>query len=92
MIRIWKPKAREWVGRTVRSRRQLENVFFSFPIGALFTVRYASSRGLTLQAPGCTHCGLSGFISTVEPFDVELLPLDDTQRARQAVKDTVPHD
>lgn len=64
---------RDWVGRKVRTRRELRNGIFSIPLGTVCTVSYNHS-GLSLNTDPCGSCGVRLFISKVSESDVELLP------------------
>lgn len=62
-----------WIGRKVRSVKELKNGWFTAPVGTEFVVtRKQMGLHLKLSAP-CPCCGLRGYISKVAPDALELL-------------------
>jgi hypothetical protein len=66
---------RDWVGRTVRTRRELRNGMITIPAGTIAEVTY-NRAGLELSTTSCESCGVRVFIRGVAEHDVDLL-LDD---------------
>ena len=63
---------RDWVGRTVRTKRELRNGMMSIPAGTIAEVTY-NRAGLELSTQPCDSCGVRIFIKRVPEHDVELL-------------------
>jgi len=63
---------RDWVGRTVRTRRELRSGMLAIPKGTVATVTY-NRAGLTLSTEPCGHCGVGIYITKVPLGDVDLL-------------------
>lgn len=70
---------RDWVGRKVRTRRELRNGMGIIPAGTVVTVT-SNHSGLSLSTDSCGSCGVRVLISKVPERDVDLLPKtsDDT--------------
>lgn len=66
---------RDWVGRRVRTKRDLRNGNLFIPKSTVCTVTYNHS-GLSLETAGCSECGVRVYITKVPECDVELLPTD----------------
>lgn len=66
----------DWVGMRVRSKVALRNGNNSMPAGTIYTVSYARS-GLTMESEKCPCCGVSQYIRSVPPRDVEPAPADE---------------
>lgn len=64
---------RDWVGRKVRTRRELRNGMGVIPAGTVAIVTYNRS-GLSLSTDPCGSCGVRVLINRVPEHDVELLP------------------
>ncbi len=75
-VTVKKPKLkRDWVGRKVRTRRELRNGYVTIPVGTVCTVTYNHS-GLSLSTDACGACGVQCHIAKVPEHGVELLPAD----------------
>ena len=66
---------RDWIGRKVRTLRELRNYWGMIPAGTVCAVDDNHS-GLRLATEPCDHCGVKIYISRVPESDVELLPLE----------------
>lgn len=64
---------RDWVGRRVRTRRELRSGMMQIPADTILTVE-SNRSGLTLSTQPCEHCGVRIFVRRVPESDVELLP------------------
>jgi len=64
---------RDWVGRKVKTLRELRNGNTLVPAGTVMEVSRNHS-GLWLMTDGCSHCGVRVFITKVPMSDVELMP------------------
>lgn len=53
---------RDWVGRRVRARRQLETGQVIVPGGALGIVRYKKPGTTTIAFDACLHCGVQPIV------------------------------
>lgn len=65
-------KVTDWVGKRVRSTREIRNGNGSMPTGTFYKVTYARS-GLTLESEKCACCGASQYVRKVDPRDVEVV-------------------
>jgi hypothetical protein len=66
---------RDWVGRTVRTRRELRTGQVTVPTGTVATVSHAYG-GLMLLGKPCEHCGIRLRMRRVPLDAVDLLPED----------------
>lgn len=66
---------RDWIGRKVRTLREIRSHVQNMPAGTIATVTY-NRGGLTLQTERCACCGISAYIRGVEESAVELLPIE----------------
>jgi hypothetical protein len=64
---------RDWVGRKVRTTRELINGYVTIPRGTVATVT-GNHGGLSLSTDACATCGVRCHIRKVSEFDVDLLP------------------
>ena len=64
--------AKEVVGQTVRTRRELQNGYMRVPAGTLATITHKRD-GYNLETEPCGECGVSVSITRVSPIDVELV-------------------
>jgi len=60
-------REKEWVGVTVRTRRDLRNGFVAIPAGTLCKI-YRKQGGFALETEPCKCCGVRVLIGKV-PFD-----------------------
>ncbi len=63
---------RDLVGRLVRTLKPMKNGFVNIPSGTLCTITRKWS-GLKLETQACLHCGVSVYITKVDPNKVVLL-------------------
>jgi hypothetical protein len=63
---------RDWVGRIVRTKRELRTSAQTVPAGTLCEVTYNRS-GLTLTTTPCGHCGVSVRVRGVSLSSVTLM-------------------
>lgn len=68
---------RDWIGATVRTRREMSTGMLRIPAGTEMTVRNVSP-GLRLEGAKCSHCGVSVYVTRVDSGDVSLVKLADT--------------
>lgn len=72
-----KPKLkRDWVGRQVRTLRELRNGNENIRVGTVLTVK-ENRGGLHLVSERCPHCGVSVYIRGVPEWHVQLLAAPD---------------
>jgi hypothetical protein len=64
---------RDFIGRTVRTRRQMQNAHMSIPAGTVLQVDDRPRTGARLKSAPCQYCGVSIFISRVEDRDFEFV-------------------
>jgi len=65
----------QFTGRKVRTNAPLKSRAMEIPAGTVLTV-VGKSNGLDLESAPCNHCGVKIFIRKVEPYMVDLLPLE----------------
>lgn len=63
---------RDWVGRMVRTKRELRNGNMTVSAGTVAKVTQYY-RGLRLESEPCERCGVGVHIARVPEHDVELL-------------------
>ncbi len=71
-------------GRKVRTNVPLSTRVMEIPVGTILTIA-GKSNGLELESEACAHCGVKVYIRKVEPYMVDLLPV---QRTALEVMDT----
>lgn len=62
-------------GRKVRTNVPLSTRVMEIPASTVLTV-VGKSNGLDLESEACSHCGVRIFIRKVEPYMVDLLPVE----------------
>lgn len=60
---------RDYVGKTVRTKRPMRNSMVTIPAGTIAAVKYRPRTGADLESKPCSCCGLSANISRVEDSD-----------------------
>ena len=63
---------KELVGRRVKSLKPFRNGLFVIPAGIVFKIE-RKHGGFHLITEPCSKCGISAFISKVQPCEIELL-------------------
>jgi hypothetical protein len=67
---------RDWIGRKVRTRREIRNGLGSVPAGTVMNVT-DNRAGLALETKKCDCCGVRFYVRRVAEADVDLLPEGD---------------
>ncbi|HUU97267.1 MAG TPA: hypothetical protein VM487_16135 [Phycisphaerae bacterium] len=73
--REWPRRSSDWIGREVRTLREMQNGMIMIPAGTICVV-HDSRSGLALQTDPCTRCGVRIFIRGVGWSAVRLLPVE----------------
>ena len=63
----------DYLGRTVRTTRDLTNGYVCVPKGSVGTVASQTSRGSTLVFPPCDCCRMKAVVSRVCAGDIEFV-------------------
>lgn len=64
---------RDYKGRTVRARRDLQNGWGIIPAGTLATIRNQSPKGSELVVEACSCCGLKAIVGAIGADAVEFV-------------------
>ncbi|MBB4861595.1 hypothetical protein HNP46_000406 [Pseudomonas nitritireducens] len=64
---------REYVGRLVRTTKELRNGWGSIPAGTVATVTSQSPKGSFIEAEPCGCCGIKAFMSYLGVDDIEFI-------------------
>lgn len=62
----------EFTGRKVKSLVTLKNGMFTIPAGTIFTIT-KKQAGFEVRSNPCPTCGISSFISRVQPRDIDFI-------------------
>lgn len=63
---------KDWVGKRIRTKVEMQNGYALVPIGATGTVTDALS-GLRIKFDACTGCGFQLRMNKVSPYNVEVI-------------------
>lgn len=64
---------RDFVGRTVRTKRELQNGFMTIPVGTICRVDRRPNVGASLTSDPCPHCGMKVNVGRVQDWDFEFV-------------------
>lgn len=64
---------REYVGRYVRTKRDMSNGFVTIPAGMIGLIDAQSPKGSILTFSPCKCCGMTAHVSRVQPTDFEFI-------------------
>lgn len=65
-------RARDWVGKRIRSVESMQNGYVDIPVDSKGIVLAQSPTGLRIKFDKCECCGVSAFISKVTYFSIKL--------------------
>lgn len=80
---------REWVGHTVRTRRELRNGNHTIPVGSVATIEGTYRGTFSLRTTGCARCGVRVHITHVPKTALELVAPDTLDVSMHALADQV---
>ena len=64
---------RDYVGRLIRTTREMSNGFVTIPAGKTGVVESHSPRGSTLIFDACECCKMQAHISRIQASDIEFI-------------------